>query len=406
MSDLELTRDPEGVQFRWASWGVTATLSRYRERSSGTSAELTVRAGINGENKLLTEGSANLSSLTTRSRLARHLHGLHAGPDWDHIVETICVRGLREFRRGEPAVTLKGEATFVGEPFVLNPMLYDRHPTLFYGPGDSGKSFLCLYFALLLAAGGSQNGLACTDWPVLWLDWELAPEDTDLRITMIKTGHPEFKTATLTYRRLAHPLADCLSEVKTTITEHACQVLVIDSVALAAGAELQAAETAIRFHAALRQLGLPTLLIGHTAKNAEEKTPFGSVFFFNLARSVWEVKKTQELESGDYTIGLYHKKNNLGPRRKPLGFHVSIKDTACTVQSCGLSDDPELSKGLPLADQIESLLKKHRIARSAKLIATELAQKEDSVSRVLRRYKGKKWFRVTSDDSEGVWLCL
>src|SRR5262249_10779456 len=151
----------DSLVFRWQVWNLTVFLSRFKEVSSGTSAELTVRVTIEGQDRILTQGTLNLCSLRTREQFAHRLKTLYPLASWDTVMETVCVRGLQEHRQGDPAVQRNGEVSFVGESFVLNPLLYERHPTLLYGPGDSGKSFLFLYMSLLLSAGGSQNGLCC-----------------------------------------------------------------------------------------------------------------------------------------------------------------------------------------------------------------------------------------------------
>lgn len=401
MSRPEISSSSGAIVFVWATWALQIGLTRFRDGGRGPTCELTASIRQQDKLKTLTSATVSLSSLSIREQLAKRFKKLYDTPDWDTVIETVCVKGLQEFRRCEPLSYLNGEEAHTVESFVLNPLIYERHPTLIYGPGDSGKSFFALYCACLLSVGGSENGLACSDWPVLYLDWELAYEEMNTRLTMLKAGHPSFKAVKLAYKRPTAPLADCLEEVRATITETQARVLIVDSLALAAGAELERAETAIRFHQAIRQLGLPTLLLGHTAKNSEEKTPFGSVFFFNLARTVWEVRKSQEPDAGVYRFGLYHKKCNLGPRRSPLGFEVSIEHGVCRVSTADLSQEPELRTGLPLVAQIEAVLHGKR-SLAVKAIAGELGAKEASIRTTLHRYKGKKWMTV----SEGEWASL
>jgi hypothetical protein len=406
MTTPELICSGGAVAFTWKLWALTVTLSRFKDKSSGPTCEM--RATIAQQDKVstLTSGTLNLSSLQGRDRLAKRLKELYQLPDWNLVIELICVRGLNEFRRGEPTTYLEGLVTHTVEEFVLNPLLYARHPTLLYGPGDSGKSFFCLYCACLLSVGGSQNGLCCSDFPVLYLDWELAKEDMDTRVSMIKAGHPELRGARIAYKRPVAPLTECLDEIRAAILETGARILILDSLALAAGGELEKAETAIRFNQALRLLGLPSLIVGHTAKNTEEKTIYGSVFFYNLARSVFEIKKTQEPDSGVFTFGLYHKKCNLGPKKSPLGFQVAIDNGVCCVTEADLSEEPELCKSLPVSMQIAGILKSGK-AMSAQSISNDTTIKLDTVRRVLQRGKGKKWLQLTGKPGEEAqWASL
>jgi hypothetical protein len=387
------------VAFIWHVWALTVTLSRFRDGSRGPTCELKATVAEAGQSKTLTSGQLNLSSLQGRDRLAKRLKTLYQAPNWDLVLEHLCTCGLNEFRRGEPTTYLDGTTAQTVEEFILNPLLYARHPTLLYGPGDSGKSFFCLYCACLLSVGGSQNGLACVDWPVLYLDWELAREDMDSRLALLKAGHPEFRTVRLAYKRPVAPLMDCLDDIRAALLSTGAKILILDSLALAAGGELERAETAIRFNQALRQLGVPSLIVGHTAKNAEEKTIYGSVFFFNLARSVFEIKKTQEEESGVFTFGLYHRKCNLGRRKAPLGFRMAIADGRCCVTPADLSEDPELCKALPITQQLTAALKSGQ-AQTATHLSLETGVKLDTVRRTLQRFKGKKWFQITAKTGE------
>ena len=394
----EILRSATSIHFSFPAWDVRLILSRIREgKGNGPQAEVSVMKAT----AELSTARLLLLSPSSRGNLAKALREQFAAPPWGKLLERICAEAVRLHRTSEPAIYLEGKSIQAGESFVLNPLMYARHPTLLYGPGDSGKSFLALYCAMLLSIGDSQNGLACSDWPTLYLDWELAREDMDQRMALLKAGHSEFKSVRLGYRRLCSPLPDCLEDVTRTIQETGARVVVIDSVALAAGAELEKAETAIRFFEALRSLNMPSLLIGHTAKNTDEKSPFGSVFFYNLARNVWEVAKIQEHDSGRSRIGLYHRKCNLGPRRSPLGFELTIQQGTATVTTCDLAEEPDLARGLPIADQIEHLLKDGQ-ARTAKEIAEDLNARHETVKVTLSRWKGKRWLHVGTG-KEGKW---
>jgi hypothetical protein len=107
--------------------------------------------------------------------------------------------------------------------------------------------------------------------------------------------------------------------------------------------ELERAETAIRFFNALRSLRVASLILAHVAKNSEEKTIYGSVFFSNFARSAWEMKKAQEAGEHIIRVGLYHRKTNLGPLQQPLGFKLHFGEAFSLINR---SRNPAVS--LPL----------------------------------------------------------
>jgi hypothetical protein len=107
VTNLTVTPDSDGYTFEWKQWAVTVTVARLVERSSLLHAELTVRANLRGQDRLLTQGHVNLSSLQSRERLAKRLAGLHQGPEWDTVVETVCVRTVALHRQGQPAESLE-----------------------------------------------------------------------------------------------------------------------------------------------------------------------------------------------------------------------------------------------------------------------------------------------------------
>ena len=84
--------------------------------------------------------------------------------------------------------------------------------------------------------------------------------------------------------------------------------------------------TAVR---ALSSVARPvtTLSIAHVRKNdTESGGPFGSVYWTNLPRAVFEVKKGQRENTNFVEIGMYHTKTNVGKLLSPKGFRVTWSD--------------------------------------------------------------------------------
>jgi len=321
VSDLTVTADFDGYTFRWSQWAVTVTVARLVERSGVLYGEATVRAEVNSQNRLLTQGQVNLSSLQARERLAKRLSRLCPGPEWDTVVETVCVRTVALHRQGQPAESLEPQVQDESACFVCNPLIYDRHPTLLYGPGESGKSVFALYVACLLASGVTSANLAVAPdgHNVLYLNWEMQAPEMRARVKQLRVGHPELTKAPL-HRFMHLPLAACTPEIRREIAREQIGVVIIDSLGPATGGEIERSADPIAFFNALNSLGIASLLIGHIAKpNDEEKarTPYGSVYYYNLARSIWEVRLVAEPDSDKRNIALYHRKNNLGRRLSP-----------------------------------------------------------------------------------------
>jgi hypothetical protein len=396
MSQPQCVRSLDGFLFTWADLPFEITLSRIRESSRGTSSELQVTArNGNGKSRTLTHQTFNL--LTSKTKLAKELQARQDAP-WLSMLEQVCVLSLRQLRQGEPIESLQPTEVDHSAWFVLNPLLYEKNPTVLYGPGDSLKSFFALYCGVLLASGIAVQNLAVAPdpWKVLFLDWEMSAQDLRGRVKSLQAGDSRL-VGVPDYRRCYQPLADDVSELKKVVSEGQYDVLIIDSLAMAAGGqELERADSAIRFNAALRSLNCTSLVIGHTPKPQEdqkERHLYGSVFFHNLCRVSWECRR-----EGD-TVGLYQKKNNLGPKHDPLGFTMEMDQDVCRVTATDLADDPVLSTGLPIQTRLITALT-DKPGQTINELALALGEKAASVKAKLYLYK-KRFVAF-----DGKWECL
>src|SRR5262249_16300941 len=125
------------------------------------------------------------------------------------------------------------------------------------------------------------------------------------------------------------------------------------------------ADSVIRTMAAIRSLSAPCLVIAHVSKMmADQRTPtrpFGSVFTWNLSRSCWELKRSEDSGEGELLLGLYHRKVNEGRNRRPftLRFRFTAADdeaTSVSVEAAPLSAGEDLVKRLPLRERILNVL--------------------------------------------------
>ena len=383
MSQAQCARSTEGYVFTWPDLPFTVKLSRLRDSSRGTTAEIEcLYSNGTGKAKTLTHQSLNL--LTSKTKLAKELAGKQDAP-WLSMLEQVAVLAIRASRQGDPIESLQPTAESQPAWFVLNPLLYQQNSTVLYGPGDSLKSFFALYCTLLLANGqcGPNLSVAPTPWKVLFLDWEMSADDVRGRVKLLQTGNPALQEAP-DYRRCFRPLADDLTELKKVVGDGEYDVLVLDSLAMAAGGqELERADAALRFNAALRALNCTSLIIGHTPKPQEdqkERSLYGSVFFHNLCRVSWECRR-----EGD-VLGLYQRKNNLGAKHDSLGFTLVVTDEAATITEADLMDEPTLAQGLPLKDRLYTYLTEQP-GQTPKELARAMESKEPTIRTTLNRWK-------------------
>jgi hypothetical protein len=169
---------------------------------------------------------------------------------------------------------------------------------------------------------------------VLYCDWERTKSVLDWRLQQIQSGHNiDFGNRKIHYLRCYHPLADIIEQIEEHKHNLGIDLIINDSLALASGGNQSESESAIRYYAAVRRLALPTITTAHRAKNQDSKNSsiFGSVYFANLASDVWEVEKTQDDDSLEFTIALTHKFANLSRKHKPIGIKFTFSEVDPTI---------------------------------------------------------------------------
>ncbi len=404
VTDLTISEDHDGYRYTWRQWALTILISRVSERSGNVMGELAVIMHREGKDRLLTRGTINLSSFESRARLAKRLERLATGPEWNPVVETSCVKTEDFHRQGQPSESL--EPTDLDRPacFVLNPLIYERNPTMVFGPGESGKSFWALFLACLLASGGQSTDLAVAPdgHNVLYLDWELQAPEQRARVRQLRAGHPELTRSPM-YRRMHVPLASCATELRRDLHAHDIGVIIIDSVGMATGGEMERSQDPVAFFNALGSFGVASLLIHHVPKAADDdkkRTPYGSVYYYNLSRSIWEMRLVAEPESDTRTLALFHYKNNLGRHLPPKGYTLKITDEVARFAPCDPLEEPELARGFTVRERIKRLLKDHT-ARTVTMIADGLQVEPETVRTVLNRYKGRDWMNMSTGGGKG-----
>ena len=285
------------------------------------------------------------------------------GVPWDDLIDDICQRRLA--RRKSP---IRPQGVGLEPPkrdrpmYQVWPLLPSRQPTILYGQGGVGKSWIAAYLCALVDHGITCNGLNADVGRALYLDWETDHETISGRVWAIKGGEPQFSPDwTLAYQRMDGPLIDVADDLAGIVSQDAYDLIVVDSVGLALGGDANSVEDVLAFFAALRQIEATTLLIDHMTKgpDAKERGAFGSVYKRNTARSVWEIRQAES----ELTVGLYHRKANNSRLFDPLGLKLSIfEDDNHVVQSATFartdaSDLPDLEGGMTTPQRIKALLR-------------------------------------------------
>jgi hypothetical protein len=390
MIEPTVDRHDDRLVFTWRSIALTIELSRFQESSRETRVDLLAKL----QDGVIACLSLDLMNFSLRAQLAGHLQkrlGKSLGISWDSILETLTVLSLAELRKGEPVESLEPmDGDQPASSFLLEPLILEAHPNVIYAPGGSGKSYVALFAGLLASCGESVDLLRCNSNPrrVLYLDWELSVHDQRARVKMIREGHRELGGTAPFYRRCLRPLADSIPELQRIVKGEGYNLLIVDSLAPAVGAdELEKAGPAIRFFTALRTLNIPSLIVGHTPKQSDgERTIYGSVFFTNLARNVWEIR-TNCRDSRLTRMGLFHTKYNICGRQNPIGLDLIIDEDkgSAVFKPFEITDE---SKRPSLVSRMLALMKRDQFRTwDIEDLAKEMDSKKDSIRRTLQRHK-------------------
>jgi hypothetical protein len=361
---------------------IELSIDRLRRKWDELHGELTVRcelAGARTVEGVLSVADFNLSSLRALQERARYLAQRARTPeiDFEGLLEEFRQGVLVRVRRGQPAVVLRDLSRPSPDDVIeIDGLpLIDRHPIILFGDGGTAKSYLALYLAGRLAQRGIRTAL---------FDWELAGEDHRERYErLFGVDMPRL----LWYVRCVQPLAIEGDRLRRIVQDEDIAFAIYDSVAFACDGPPEAAEVAGRYFQTARTIGVGSLHIAHISKaEGADQKPFGSIFWHNGARSTWNVKLADSIPGANQiTIGLYHRKTNLGALRPALGYAITFDAERTTFERIDVADVSDLASHLSVRQRMAHLLR--RGAMSPDLIADEIGADVETVRRTARRYR-------------------
>jgi len=371
---------------------IEARVTRLRYERHELHGELTVCCGLAGA-RVFDESTLSASTMNFSSAQARQMHGKRladrAGTgtkvDWIGFLEELSVRLLAAERAGQPAVILSQVPRGIPEPVLMidGYPIYVRHHQIDFGNGGSAKSLYALWRAGQLEAQGERVGL---------FDWELDVVTHRQRLEQLFGAN---RMPSIRYVRCERPLVHEVDRLRRIIVDEELTFGIFDSVGFACDGPPEAAESALKYMQASRQLRIGGLHLAHVSKaDTGDQRPFGSAFWHNSARSTWFVKGVKS-EPGTCTIGLVNRKANLGPLQPPLAFTFTFTPERIDVAKIAASTVDELVEALPLWHRIKDALRSG--PRTLVSLAEDLDVKPDTVKKTVQR-KTALFARVLSDD--------
>lgn len=392
----DLQRDGDTWLFLWREFGVGVGVDQLHEGHDGLHCEITVNslAGERTDGGLLHWARLNLSSTTTRSNLAKHLASRDPSVEWPALLEIVCSRTAIEYRAGSPVLDLREVTIPDGDRYLVWPLLPADETTILFGPGGSQKSTFALALALSATTGVKLPGFTAPaePTPALLLDWESNEVEHAERLVWLSRGMGLDEPPLVHYRRMVRSVVEERSALKALRARLGVRFVIYDSIAGACLGDLNDAQVAVAGLNAMRDIGGTRLGVAHMSAEAIGKDtagkPFGSVFFTNYARSVWEVRggEQEEGEEGRRSMGLYHRKCNRGRLfRKPLAldFFWGEAERMIILKPTAVEDDPELAQHAPVSYRIREALR-----RGAKT-TSELAEILEATEKLVVKTVGR-----------------
>lgn len=280
------------------------------------------------------------------------------GIEVKHFLEDCRERVIPLYRNQLEVVTISSKSVFPPIEYLVKPLLIKGLPTVIFGDGKTGKSTMSQLVALLALSGQSKLGFETNGKPinVLYADYEQTEDTFGYGWACLSNGLGLEQE--IHYVRCSSPLADMVTKIKGEIAQKRIDLLIIDSLAYACGGNINEAETANRFWLALKSLPVTTLIIAHTAKdnmNGKQKTIYGSVFFHNMARSIWQMEGKQEIDEDKIDCCLTHIASNFSKKFKSMYFHITFNGDKTDIETRE-AGDTQFADRVPLWQQIKEVL--------------------------------------------------
>lgn len=374
-------------------WGLTfpddgvMLEARYTRREfSKLLAEVTVR--VEWKDAKTFDGTLgfttlDLTSQSARETFARHLDKRDGMPanafDWTGAIDELAIRvNAGERDGGDRPIVLDDASETVSPDFdVYGLKIPSDAASLLIAHGDSMKSMLLLLILGTLAQRGHR---------VLYCDWEWSAGRH--RARKRRMFGPE-RLDNLRYLRCTAPLTVEHERLLRYCDQERIEVVGIDSIGLGADGKLAEDETARRFYRALNQLR-PAICAAHIPKASVSTDPkvdpvgaIGSVFWHNLARLTWIVKK-QSATDDVVTVACCPAKQNDGKRLEPVAIEFTFGERIDfrTVEAGTVAG---VAERMPLWRRIKDAVKAGPMTLGE--LSADLGAERDSIRKAVRRYE-------------------
>lgn len=379
MSDLITRPDEDGVDVLCPSAGIGMRFSQFHDsRREGPYAELEVRNlvadpeapegwsmnGLIKRKRLALLGERSQSPLV-KDLLATDARAGRPVADWDYLIESACNRAVDAMRNVMPGVDLADVEAPPERPFLIPRLLPLGEPTVVFADGEGGKSLYALLLALCVVTGRQlvPGYVPQASGPVVYLDWETNAVTHRRRLDSLCRGFGIPVPRGIHYQPMYAPLATAGPSVRALLRRLGAIFAIVDSMGFAAEGDVMGPEGALGLFRALRGWDGTALALHHMSKEEAAKEygaaqAYGSIYFRNSARCMWELRAREE-DAGKRRVALYQRKDNDGDRRGPpvgLEWHWDQPTNTTTVTPFLVSRDQALAAHGGIAFLLHGLL--------------------------------------------------
>ena len=365
--------------------------------------ELTVSLLAPGQESEPYSQRVNLLSQSARGSLETAL-GKQFGKDinWTTVVSTAYARVRQAFLETEKATPLSDIEDLAEPKFLIETMLPEDEPTIIFGDGSTGKTYLTYSMALSVALGTDWMGhRVAQHGPVLIIDYETGARMARFRFRRLLQGYgldPVLidELPISVWEAGGIPLQDQVDAIIRHVQKHGVKLIIIDAGGDACGGEPEKAMSALQYFNALGKLPATSITICHITKDDGRDTshrPFGSSFWHNRARRTWFVKRDSEEGADTIDVAFMCRKVNDGKLPFPFSLEVSFDGSAgpVTMRRQAMEDIATFASELPAGQQVWEYLKDSGKSTVSQIVeGTGLAN--DTVRQALNRGREKGSF--------------
>jgi hypothetical protein len=313
----------------------------------------------------------NLASMSSREAFIRALQRIGGKKPYDAYLSKAISAITKKLDAIPKAVRVTELPAWEGAKYLFWPFVTDKSANLIFGDGGSNKSYICIQIAVAIATNTPFAGFTPgRKASVLYLDYEDDASKFNDRVMRVVSGMPTSPTLEDLWN-IMHmkpnglSLPDLKHQLKEIIKKNNIELLIVDSVAYACGAEIEKADAVIKYFNALDSLGIASLGIGHITKgsaDAEKRIngqqhAIGSIFFNNGPRNIWNAVKLGDENERESVkkVCLFHRKCNDASLERPVPLEVDFsRENIVTIRK---GDERDWQEAESLGDRIIRYIK-------------------------------------------------